>query len=195
MQLNLRYFTCFWIIIFHLKHQLIKSLIPLFFCFCLFFACKKECTQSYPVSGPWEGTYIVTGRPGTFSYSLILNQDGRIITEGRRDDGNLYYAVGTYTMNGSKLTYTINPFNTSYSQTATLTFSDEGKLTNGTWRYVNAPSMLSGTFPTMQRVNLEDKRHPLFGLSLAFSIYFFEISVSITRIKQRSVCRNFPDIC
>jgi hypothetical protein len=130
-----------------------QKIITILFFICIAFACKKKCDPTYPVAGLWEGTYTVNGTPGSFYYSLTIKPDGRIITDGRGADGNLYYSNGTWQMNGTTLTYVVQPFNVAFQQTGTLIFSDDGTLTLGTWQDIASPSMSAGTFPTMKRVN------------------------------------------
>jgi hypothetical protein len=126
----------------------------LLFCLCLAFACKKDCaTPIYPISGLWEGTYTVEGTPGSFYYSLIVKPDGRLITEGTGADGVSYLGVGTWTLTGNEFNYTTKPLHVNFQQKGTLVFSNDGKLTSGTWQDLVSPSMLRGTFPVMKRVN------------------------------------------
>lgn len=132
-------------------------------------ACTKETkpteppAQTYPIEGLWLGTYSVDGMPaqGQLFYSFAIYPDGTLLTKSKGGDGKFYYSSGTWTLSGGKVfNGTITTFETFNSalkvtQTVTATFSNSGKLTDGTWKDTNNPHGpgLAGKFSTFQRIN------------------------------------------
>ena len=91
-------------------------------------------------------------------YSFTIKPGGKVVAESVGADGNSYYSTGTWTLNGNLFTATYTSINYSgapVTQSATLTYQNSGTMTNGTWTDVVNPNggSLSGTFPTMARVN------------------------------------------
>ena len=135
-----------------------NSLLLLSFLLLLFISCKKNDTcplPTYPISGLWIGTYTAEQVPsqGSLYYSFIIKPDGKVLTESLGGDGKTYYASGTWNLTGSTFIYSITTFESGINQTGSLTFSDQGNLTDGTWQDINNSPNLNGTFPTMTRIN------------------------------------------
>ncbi len=130
-------------------------------------ACKKDnpsptTNQSiYPIEGLWIGTYTVDNltSQGSLSYNFYIKPGGKILTESLGGDGKGYYASGTWAISGSDFTATILTFASGTSapvtQSISATFSNEGTLTNASWKDTNNPNgpSRSGKFSTMQRIN------------------------------------------
>ncbi|MFN8264833.1 MAG: hypothetical protein U0T11_02115 [Chitinophagaceae bacterium] len=95
-------------------------------------SCKKE-KVTYPIEGYWVGKYGSGTATPSSGYSMVVEPgglvtvaDGSSITSGSK-------AAGTWTLTGNtfKATYTYGGGGSTFSITAT--FSNDGKLTNGTW--------------------------------------------------------------
>jgi len=128
-------------------------------------SCKKDSTTpaqvtpKYPIEGLWIGTQTVDNDPTSTSdnyYSLVIYEDGSILTKGKGSDGNTYYATGTWSLSsGNIFTATITTllFNgPAVRQAFTFTFSDVGVMTDGKWQdTVNGTQV--GHFSIMKRVN------------------------------------------
>ena len=114
---------------------------------------------TYPVQGLWVGTYSVDGQPSATNlpYSFAFSPDGTVVTGGKGDDGNIYYSEGTWIKTDSIVTATYTTINYgSYqvTQKATLTYHNDGTMTNGTWEDVENPAgHLEGTFANLKRIN------------------------------------------
>ena len=128
-------------------------------------SCTKDDDDSpapdptYPVEGLWVGTYKVNELPavGPLPYSFAFSPDHTVVTAGKGDDGKIYYAAGSWTMSDSVITATYTTLNYGayqVKQSSTLTYHNDGTITNGTWTDVENPAgHLSGTFQNLKRVN------------------------------------------
>lgn len=143
-----------------------KLIVPAFICILLAASsCKKDSTTptppspKYPIEGLWIGTQTVDNDPTSTSdnyYSLVIYENGSILTKGKGSDGNTYYASGTWSLSSSNIftaTITTLLFNgPAVTQAFTFTFSDVGLMTDGKWKdTVNGTQV--GHFSIMKRVN------------------------------------------
>lgn len=143
-----------------------KLIVAAFICILLAASsCKKDSTTpappspKYPIEGLWIGTQTVDNDPTSTSdnyYSLVIYEDGSILTKGKGSDGNTYYASGTWSLSSSNIftaTITTILFNgPAVTQAFTFTFSDVGVMTDGKWKdTVNGTQV--GHFSIMKRVN------------------------------------------
>lgn len=151
-----------------MKHGIRSLTYSLFLSFILITGCtdKEEPTgQSsscpdpvYPVEGMWVGTYKVdqnSAQPA-LPYILFVKPGGKLLTESMGGNGVLHYSSGSWTLNGAQFTFNIQTFPASgnIEQSGTLVFSNTGVMSSGTWNDTyNQYGLLSGTYPTMQRVN------------------------------------------
>lgn len=108
----------------------------------------------------WVGTFCANGITGEAFYSLIIYPDGTLVTRGKGSDNNYYYSSGTWTLSSDNIfsgtiVSFVTPGPNPVTQTITAKFSNTGVLTNGIWKdVVNLNGgMLTGTYPTMKRVN------------------------------------------
>jgi hypothetical protein len=122
------------------------------------FSCKKdECAApTYPVEGYWTGTYTLG--ESTNNYTFVIEKGGDLIVSDGESLSSGSIAYGTWTLEG-------NVFSGSYSYSGggigkdgggstyllQATWSNDGKLTNGTWGV--APSNLNGGTFSMNRTN------------------------------------------
>ena len=133
-------------------------LIALFSFVCLG-SCKKD-KPTYPVAGVYTGTYTVDNMPsqGSLAYSMSVFPDGSITTKGKVSQGAEGFASGTWTISGNAFSATITAIGVSGDpivQSIKATFSNQGTLSDGTWKDTHNPytAPLSGKFSLMQRVN------------------------------------------
>lgn len=122
------------------------------------FSCKKdECAApTYPVEGYWTGTYTLG--ESTNNYTFVIEKGGDLIVADGESLSSGSIAYGTWTLEG-------NVFSGVYSYSGggigkggggstyllQATWSNDGKLTNGTWGV--APSNLNGGTFSMNRTN------------------------------------------
>lgn len=128
-------------------------------------SCKKtvtaQCpTATYPIAGLWIGTYKtdqVAHDPLYFSF--VINPDGTLIvkSKGAPPAQPTIYGTGTWTLTGNVFSFAFSTINYSsvVSQKGTLTFSNTGVLSGGTWQNTSSDNgaFYTGTYPTMVRVN------------------------------------------
>jgi hypothetical protein len=122
-------------------------------------SCKKadaqtNCpTPTYQIAGLWIGTYTYLTQPPLY-FSFTIYPDGTMSYKSKGNNGYTFYANGTWTLNGTTLSYSVtttnNPGGTQQTQTGTATYSNSGTLTNGI--HADAISGLSSTW-SMTRVN------------------------------------------
>lgn len=122
--------------------------------------CKKDCpvppTVTYPIQGLWIGTYTVASisQPPLY-FSFTIYPDGTMSYKSKGSNGYTFYANGSWTLNGTLLSYTVtttnNPGGVQATQTGSATYSNTGTLTNGVNSDVT-PGGLTGTW-SMNRVN------------------------------------------
>jgi hypothetical protein len=126
-------------------------------------ACSKSADSptgntSYRIEGLWTGTFSYDPGVSTTTtpqyFSFIIKPGGSLLVESV-DNGNKFYASGTWTLNGNTLvtnyTYFGTPNGSQLSQTATATWDNSGTLTAGKWNNTGNVNQ-KGTF-TMTRVN------------------------------------------
>lgn len=128
-------------------------------------SCKKSIAQTscppvtYPVAGLWEGTYQTDQVNHAATYvSLAIYPDGTLIRRSKSSVSteNIYFK-GTWKLIGN--TFEFRDTTMSYSaglqiDTGTLRFSDDGTMSNGTWRDVGGNvQSYTGTFQNMKRIN------------------------------------------
>jgi len=128
-------------------------------------SCKKSTAQTncptatYPVTGLWEGTYQtdqVTHVP-TYS-SMTIYPDGTMMKRGKVVGTVNDYALtrGTWKLTGNTFEYRDTTLVYSGGSTViekgTLTFSNTGTFTNGTWQDISGQSY-TGTYQNMKRIN------------------------------------------
>lgn len=122
----------------------------------LVISCKKDTANiTHPIVGLWQGTYSVDQVPsqGNQYFSFIIKPDGTLLTESKGGNGLTYYGVGNWTLTGSVFAYTLTSTSNGVQQSGQLTNNTAGSLTSGTWHDTNNSPNLSGTFPTMNRIN------------------------------------------
>lgn len=94
---------------------------------------------------------------GNLSYSFVVFPDGTLLTKGLTGLGDTAYQKGNWSLStDSTFIGKIQTFTTpSVFQTITGTFSNDGKINNGSWHDTYNPfgNGLAGKFSTMQRVN------------------------------------------
>ena len=136
-----------------MKNKLFISTVLL--SFILFVACKKDSsTSAYPVAGLYEGTYTYLAQPPLY-FSFTIYADGTMSYKSRGSNNYIFYAIGTWNLNGNAFSYTVQTTNTPNVatqpvQTGTATYSNSGTLTNGV--NTDMSTGLSGTF-SLKRVN------------------------------------------
>jgi hypothetical protein len=122
-------------------------------------SCEQEVDPvTYGVEGLWIGTYKydpgVSPNQNPQYFSFVVKPGGELLAESK-EGTNRYFAVGTWTLNGTTLqanyTYPTSPGGGVLAQTATANFDNSGKLTSGVWFNTATPTT-RGTF-TMDRVN------------------------------------------
>jgi hypothetical protein len=128
-------------------------------------SCTKSDAQTscppatYPVTGLWEGTYQTNqvSHPATY-VSLAIYPDGTIIRRSKIASSSGYaYFKGTWKLTG--YTFEFKDSTLSYSaglqiDTGTLTFSNDGTMSNGTWQDVGGTvQSFTGTFQNIKRIN------------------------------------------
>jgi hypothetical protein len=124
------------------------------------FSCKKDSPLTYPIEGLWIGTYTVdqNSEQQPLFYSFSIKPDGTVLAESKGSDGISYYSSGIWTLTGNKFDCTITTINLNpkpITQSASLTYDNSGKLTNGTWKDIDNPynSGYTGKFSVINRVN------------------------------------------
>jgi len=124
-------------------------------------SCKKSnanCpTPTYPVSGIWQGTYQTdqVSHPATYA-SLMIYPDGTIFKRNQVV-GTSEFTVsrGRWTMTGNTLQYrdtTILYSGGTVVETGSLTYSNNGTMSAGTWQNVGGQTY-TGSFQNMKRIN------------------------------------------
>jgi hypothetical protein len=119
-------------------------------------SCSKDTDDkpSYPIAGLWIGTYTYLTQPPLY-FSFTIYPDGSMSYKSKGSNDFTFYANGTWTLNGSNFSYSVQTTNTPNvavqpRQTGTATYSNTGTLTNGV--NTDVATGASGTF-TMTRVN------------------------------------------
>ena len=133
------------------KRVILASLVLMTF---VLSSCKKECpVTKYPIAGLWIGTYVFQAQPPLY-FSFTIYPDGSMSYKSKGNNGYTFYANGTWTLTGTQFSYDVNTVNNpggvQSHQAGTATFSEDGKLTDGINRDLDAN--VQGTFQ-MQRVN------------------------------------------
>jgi hypothetical protein len=121
-------------------------------------------TLKYPIEGLWIGTQTCDNDKIENSdnyYSLIVYEDGSILTKGKGADGRVYYASGTWTLSpDDNFTATITTLffkGPPVTQVFTFHYSDSGVLTDGRWKDTVNGSQL-GHFSTMKHVVVKSEK-------------------------------------
>lgn len=97
----------------------------------VFVSCKKE-KVTYPIEGYWVGKYGSGTATPSSGYSMVVEPGGLLTIADGASITSSSKASGTWTLTG-------NTFTAKYTYTGgstfsiTATFSNDGKLTNGTW--------------------------------------------------------------
>lgn len=131
-------------------------------CLLLFCGCNSDNkiveTIKYPIEGLWIGTQTCDNDHKESSdnfYSMVVYEDGSILTKGKGSDGNTYYATGSWSLSSNNLfTATITTLifrGPPVTQAFTFTYSDSGVLTNGRWKDTLNGTQL-GHFSTMRHI-------------------------------------------
>jgi hypothetical protein len=99
-------------------------------------SCKKTetVTPTYPIEGYWVGKYGSGTATPTSGYSMVVEPGGVLTVADGSTITSSSKASGTWTLTGNtfKATYTYStPGGSTFSIQAT--WSNDGKLTNGTW--------------------------------------------------------------
>jgi hypothetical protein len=128
-------------------------------------SCKKSNAQTncptptYPVTGLWEGTYQTDQVSHAPTYaSLVIYPDGTIIKRNKVVGAANDYALtrGIWKLTGTVFEYRdttlIYSGGVSVIEKGTLTFSNTGTLTSGTWQDISGQSY-TGTFQNVKRIN------------------------------------------
>lgn len=138
-----------------MKSLLKGSSLFVFFAFIFAFlqiSCKKDDTQptTYSVQGLWTGTYSVNDLPsqGQLFYSFVFYPDGTVVTRGKIPSGTDAYGYGAWSMSSSNI-ITCTVVSQGVTQKDTLTYSNTGVLTNGSW----SDPYHTGKFSSMQKAN------------------------------------------
>jgi hypothetical protein len=127
-------------------------------------SCKKSKAQTncppatYPVTGLWEGTYLTDQVSTPTNYeSFTIFPDGTFLRRSQVvASTEMAYFKGTWKLTGTTFQFTDTTLLYSAGMqidTGTLTFSNDGKMTNGTWQVVGGASQLTGTFQNINRIN------------------------------------------
>jgi hypothetical protein len=107
-----------------------------------FIACKKkECpAPTYQAEGLWVGKYGNGTNAPSSGFSMVLETGGKITVADGDNITSSTKAVGTWTLTGNifKATYTYSGGGSTF--TIQANWSNDGKMTSGTWG--------SGTNPT-----------------------------------------------
>ncbi|MFT3845381.1 MAG: hypothetical protein QM725_10030 [Lacibacter sp.] len=96
-------------------------------------SCKKT-SVTYPIEGYWVGKYGSGTAAPSSGYSMVVEPGGVLTIADGSSITSSSKATGTWTLTGNtfKATYTYStPGGSTFSIQAT--FSNDGKLTNGTW--------------------------------------------------------------
>jgi len=127
-------------------------------------SCKKSNAQTncptpvYPVTGLWEGTYQTDQVSHAATYaSLTIYPDGTFMKRNKLVGTANDYALtrGTWALSGSTFTYrdtTLIYSGAAVVEKGSLTFSNTGTFSNGTWQDISGQSY-TGTFQNMKRIN------------------------------------------
>lgn len=127
-------------------------------------SCTKSNAQTnncppatYPVTGLWEGTYQTDQVSHAPTYeSFAIYPDGTFLRRSKVVSSTEYALFkGTWKLTGNILEFKDSTLSYSVGyiiNTGTLTFSNSGKLSNGTWQVVSGQSY-TGTFQNMNRIN------------------------------------------
>lgn len=126
-------------------------------------SCKKSTAQTtcpppiYPATGLWEGTYQTDQVNHDPKYeSFAIYPDGTFLRRSKVVSSTEYaYFKGTWKLTAN--TFEFRDTTLSYSagliiDTGTLTFSNDGTMSSGTWQEVTDPHN-SGTFQNITRIN------------------------------------------
>lgn len=119
----------------------------------------KDCPIAiYPITGLWEGTYQTNQVNHVPTYcSFTIYPDGTFMKRAQVVSSTEYELTkGTWALTGNVFVYkdtSLLPYSGgSIINTATLTFSNTGTLSNGTWQDLSGQSY-TGTFQNMKRNN------------------------------------------
>lgn len=116
-------------------------------------SCKKdECpAPTYPIEGYWTGKYGSGTATPSSGYSMVVEPGGTLTVADGATISASSKATGTWTLTGNvfKATYTYSGGGSTFSIQAN--WSNDGKLTSGTWGSGNNVSG-SGTW-LMDRKN------------------------------------------
>jgi len=128
-------------------------------------SCKKtkaqnNCpTPSYPITGLWEGTYQTDQVTHAPTYiSMAVYPDGTIVRRAKIVGTANDYAFtrGSWKLTGTNFEYKdttlIYSSGATVIEKGTLTFSNTGTLTNGTWQDLSGQSY-TGTYQNVKRIN------------------------------------------
>ena len=127
-------------------------------------SCSKSDAQTncppatYPITGLWEGTYQTNQVQHAPTYeSMAIYPDGTIVRRNKVVGTTNDYAFtrGKWTLTGNIFTYrdtTLFYSGGTVVETGTLTFNNNGTLTNGTWQNISGQSY-TGTFQNVKRIN------------------------------------------
>ncbi|HEX4877048.1 MAG TPA: hypothetical protein VFV31_10280 [Chitinophagaceae bacterium] len=132
----------------HLKKWVLTPAfgIVLFTAVFTFTSCKKDdCpAPTYPIEGLWIGKYGNGTATPASGYSMVVEPGGKLTVADGDNITTSTKAYGTWTLSGNtfQATYTYPP-STTYSIKAT--WSNSGKLTDGTWGPGSTPTG-SGTW-------------------------------------------------
>ena len=123
--------------------------------------CEKSdpnLSESHSIHGLWIGTYTTNGQTtNTDTYfSFIIKPGGSLLVDARFLNQQ-EFAVGTWTLSGKTLscafTYVYAPTgHVGTAQSATSTWDNADKLTEGTWVNTSPSNGVTGTF-TLTKVN------------------------------------------
>ncbi len=116
-----------------------KTILPfsaiLFTLLFSFSSCSKDdCpTPTYPIEGLWVGKYGSGAATPTSGFSMVVEAGGKVTVADGDNITSSSKAAGTWTLTGSdfQATYTYSGGGSTFTIKATWT--NNGKLTNGTW--------------------------------------------------------------
>jgi hypothetical protein len=116
-----------------------------------FTACKKDDpTPTYPIEGYWVGKYGNGSATPASGFSMVVESGGVMTIADGATITNSSKAAGTWTLVDGIFTATYT-YTSGGTYSVQATFTNDGKLTNGTWGPNNSTSG-SGTW-FMNRTN------------------------------------------
>jgi hypothetical protein len=113
-----------------------------------FSSCKKDNDippPTYPAEGLWVGKYGSGATTPTAGFSMVIESGGKVTVADGDNITSSSKAIGTWTMAGNVFQATYTYMNGGSTFTIKADWSNDGKMTNGTWGSGSNPSG-SGTW-------------------------------------------------